>query len=174
MKEELQEVDFVTAAFTPVILSPYGSTIVLLGTANGEIVAYNPKEGAWLDYGNLRQMMTGQIGQIIVRNGQVVVADSTGRIARYPIPHGKVFPPEDPDLVSILDASAPISSGSDVKIKAPITALVMDELNMEGILGTAEGNIHYVNFMDKMMVKLVSRVAPVMDPINVIKYDSSN
>ena len=52
--------------------------------------------------------------------------------------------------------------------------MVMDELNMEGIIGTAEGNIHYINFMDKVMVKLVSRVAPVMEPINCIKYDSTN
>ena len=59
------------------------------------------------------QIMSGQIGQIIVRNGQVVIADSTGQIARYPIPHGKVFPPEDPDLVLTLNASAPISAGSD-------------------------------------------------------------
>ena len=50
----------------------------MLGTANGEIVAYNPKEGNWLDFGNARQMMSGEIGQIVVRNGQVVVADSTG------------------------------------------------------------------------------------------------
>ena len=78
MKEELREADFVTAAFTPVILQPYGSTIVLLGTANGEIVAYNPKEGSWVDHGIPRQMMSGEIGQIIVRNGQVVVADSWG------------------------------------------------------------------------------------------------
>ena len=45
---------------------------------------------------------------------------------------------------------------------------------MEGIIGTAEGNIHYINFMDKVMVKLVSRVAPVMEPINCIKYDTTN
>ena len=78
MKEELKEADFVTAAFTPIILQPYGSSIVLLGTANGEIVAYNPKEGKWLDGGTPRQMMSGEVGQIIVRNGQVVVADSWG------------------------------------------------------------------------------------------------
>ena len=78
MKEELKEADFVTAAFTPVILQPYGSAIVLLGTANGEIVAYNPKDGKWLDNGIPRQIMSGEIGQIVVRNGQVVVAGSTG------------------------------------------------------------------------------------------------
>ena len=145
MKDELKEAEFVTAAFTNTIIA-YESAIVLLGTANGEIAAYNPKEANWLDFGNLRQVMAGAIGHIIVRNGQVVVADSTGAVARYPIPSGKVFPPEDPDLAMVLNASATITAGSEEKLKAPITALVMDELNVEGILGTAEGNIHYVNF----------------------------
>ena len=74
MKDELKEADFVTAAFTNTIIA-YESAIVLLGTANGEIAAYNPKEANWLDFGNLRQVMAGAIGHIIVRNGQVVVAD---------------------------------------------------------------------------------------------------
>ena len=59
MKEELQECDFVTAAFTPLILTPYGSAIVILGTASGEIAAYNPKDDTWLEFGNLITVMNG-------------------------------------------------------------------------------------------------------------------
>ena len=90
--------------------------------------------------------MSGQIGYIIVRNGQCVVADSSGHIARYPIPGGRILPPEDPDVITTLNVSQPLTSGSLPQVKTPITSLVMDELNVEGILGTAEGNIHYVNF----------------------------
>ena len=75
----------------------------------------------------------------------MVIADSSGQISRYPIPGGKVFPPEDMDLITTLNAS-PSTSGSLTLGKASITSIVMDDLNVEGMLGTAEGNIHYINF----------------------------
>lgn len=174
MKEELKECDFVTATYTPTILTLGGQAIILLGTAQGELVAYNPKEETWVDRGNQHKIMSGQIGYIIVRNGQCVVADSSGHIARYPIPGGKILPPEDPDVITTLNVSQPLTSGSLPQTKTPITALVMDELNVEGIIGTAEGNVHYVNFQEKMMVKLVSRVSSVMEPIDVVSFDSQN
>jgi hypothetical protein len=31
----------------------------------------------------------------------------------------------------------------------------MDELNNEGILGTSEGNLYYINFNEKSLIKIV-------------------
>jgi hypothetical protein len=50
----------------------------------------------------------------------------------------------------------------------------MDELNVEGILGTSLGNIFYINIQEKMLIKLVSRVSPLMDNIKVVRYDPTN
>ena len=41
----------------------------------------------------------------------MIIADSSGQISRYPIPGGKVFPPEDMDLITTLNAS-PSTTGS--------------------------------------------------------------
>ena len=52
---------------------------------------------------------------------------------------------------SIIDVSMyifeiPSSFKTSICSKASITSIVMDDLNVEGMLGTAEGNIHYINF----------------------------
>jgi hypothetical protein len=61
-----------------------------------------------------------------------------------------------------------------LKAEGPITALVMDELNVEGILGTSLGNIFYINIQEQVLIKLVSRVSPLMDNIKVVRYDPTN
>ena len=44
----------------------------------------------------------------------------------------------------------------------------MDEQNNEGIIGTTEGSIKYIQFNDEThsVVKLVTKVSPYMDEIN--------
>jgi hypothetical protein len=54
-------------------------------------------------------------------------------IVKYPIVLGNIYPPEEPGQITSL------------KAEGPITSLVMDELNIEGILGTSLGNIFYIN-----------------------------
>ena len=52
----------------------------------------------------------------------------------------------------------------------------MDDQNNEGLVGTSEGSIKYVSFSDdsQSVVKLVQKVSPYLDPITILKYDSSN
>lgn len=173
MKEELKESDFVTAAFTD-IMALQQTSYVLLGTARGELAAFNPKDDTWVENGNIVKCLDGQIGHIRVRNGHVIIADSAGQISRYPIQGGRVFPPADMDNIQNLYANQPVTSNSQSQSKVAITSLVMDELNLEGVAGTSEGNIHYINFQEKMMVKLVSRVSNVMEPVEFLEFDSQN
>jgi hypothetical protein len=46
-----------------------------------------------------------------------------------------------------------------MKADSSIVALNMDELNLEGIFGTANGNVYYLNFQDKIMIKLISKAS---------------
>ena len=71
------------------------------------------------------------------------------------------MPPDDPDMI--------------IRIRSdnPITAIQMDEQNNEGIIGTTEGSIKYIQFNDEThsVVKLVTKVSPYMDEINQLRYD---
>jgi hypothetical protein len=80
--------------------------------------------------------MQGQIGTISARNNSVVLSSSTGVIVRYPIVLGNIYPPEESGQITSL------------KAESPITSLVMDDLNVEGILGTSLGNIFYINIQE--------------------------
>lgn len=62
-----------------------------------------------------------------------MLSSSNGVIVKYPIVLGNIYPPEEPGQITSL------------KAEGPITSLVMDELNIEGILGTSLGNIFYIN-----------------------------
>jgi hypothetical protein len=44
-----------------------------------------------------------------------------------------------------------------LKADSAIVALSMDDLNNEGILGTSNGSIFYLNFGEKMIIKIVNK-----------------
>lgn len=55
---------------------------------------------------------------------------------------------------------------------------MMDDMNMEGILGTTLGNIYYVNLAnnpeERQLIRLVSRAAPGLDTISMVRFDNTN
>ena len=106
--------------------------------------------------------MAGQIGSISAKNNSVVLSSNTGMIVKYPIVHGNIYPPEESGQITSL------------KAERSITSLVMDDLNVEGILGTSLGNIYYLNLQEQVLIKLVSRVCQIMDSIKVVRYDPTN
>lgn len=50
----------------------------------------------------------------------------------------------------------------------------MDDKNEEGIIGTTQGYICYVNFAEKVVIPLVTKANSTMEPINHIVYDQIN
>lgn len=116
--------------------APYNRSLLLLGSSDGAIVAFDPEEQEFIQFGNKKYIMQGQIGTICARNNSVVLSSSTGVIVKYPIVQGNIYPPEEPGQITSL------------KAESPITSLVMDELNVEGILGTSLGNIFYINLQE--------------------------
>jgi hypothetical protein len=44
-----------------------------------------------------------------------------------------------------------------LKTDSPIVALSMDDLNNEGVLGTANGTIYYLNFTEKLIIRIVGK-----------------
>ena len=50
----------------------------------------------------------------------------------------------------------------------------MDEKAEEGMVATSHGNIYYVNFGEKVSIKLVTRVATGIEKVNILRYDMKN
>ena len=91
MNSDLQHTDFTSATFTPKLSAPYNSEIVMLGTADGCVVAMNPnpKEGRWewVEHGKKEQIFAAGVSQIVYRHAQVVIASSVGLMIRYADKH---------------------------------------------------------------------------------------
>ena len=160
LPSDLADTDFVSACFSQRLPQPIGGALLLMGTSDGALVAYNPITFEFV--GQKRFILEGQIGSIRVVNNMVTLASSTGCIVRYPIIDGDIMPPQD------------VSKIVQVSADGAITALAMDSLNGEGMIGTNQGNIFYVNLNEKAIIKLVSRVAATPDAITNICHDPTN
>jgi hypothetical protein len=79
----------------------------------------------------------GQIGQISIKNNSVVLGMSTGMIIKYATNGLRVLPQRDASSLTCLQADG------------AITSLVMDDLNVEGVCGTASGNLYYLNIAEE-------------------------
>lgn len=110
------------------------------------MTAFDTKHQTFVDYGVKKWCISGEIGEISCTNQSVVIASSSGTIARYSISNGDLFP-QDNKVVNILKAEGAVAS------------LSMDELNVEGLVGTSTGAIYYVNINEKVIIKLVSKAS---------------
>jgi len=161
MNQELQNTDFTCATYTPKLPAPFNCELVILGTGDGAVVAVNPnpkdmqniRQLQWLEHGKKEFVLGEAISSIIYRHSQVVISGAMGNMIRYADKSAQVMPPDDRDMIS------------RIRTEEGITALQMDDQNNEGVIGTAEGSIKYVQFNDEQSqcVKLVSKVTPYLD-----------
>lgn len=50
----------------------------------------------------------------------------------------------------------------------------MDELNNEGMVGTSTGSIYYINFDEKIIIKLISSSSSGQDGVAIAKFNDQN
>ena len=48
-----------------------------------------------------------------------------------------------------------------LRADGPVVSLAMDDLNDEGILGTAYGALYYLNFTEKLIIRIVNKAYSV-------------
>jgi hypothetical protein len=75
--------------------APFNRSLLMLGSADGAIVAFDPENQEFIEFGNKKFIMQGQIGTISARNNSVVLSSSNGVIVKYPIVLGNIYPPEE-------------------------------------------------------------------------------
>ncbi len=57
------------------------------------------------------------------------------------------------------------------RAEGPVVALAMDDLNNEGLVGTAYGTLYYINFDEKLMIRIVSKAFSVQRPVTSVKFN---
>lgn len=155
LPSELKDSDFVSASFTMHMPAPVSACLLLLGTRDGALVAYNPLSYEFLNFGSKLFAIDGQIGCISVKNSTVLLASSSGAIVRYSVVAGNIFPTKDTKSLYLQ------ADGS-------VTCIQMDNLNNEGILGTSKGNLYYLNLSERALIRIVSRAAPTPERIQAV------
>jgi len=61
-----------------------------------------------------------------------------------------------------------------MKADGAVTAVAMDALNNEGLIGTSHGSIFYVNFDEKQLVKIVSKASFKQEEIVHLRINPQN
>jgi hypothetical protein len=55
-----------------------------------------------------------------------------------------------------------------------VVSLALDDLNNEGIVGTSLGVLYYLNFAEKLIIRIVSKVYGVPKAISSVKFCETN
>jgi len=50
----------------------------------------------------------------------------------------------------------------------------MDELNNEGVAGTSNGSLYYLNFSEKLLIKIVSKAYHLQKEVSMLKVCEKN
>ena len=150
--------NFLSVELTNYLPAPANTYYVVIGADDGSLVAFDQQKQVFVDLGTRGQVLNGQIGAISVKNNLVVLASSSGIVAQYPLV-GSNVQPDDPNMVEYQNT------------ESAVVAISMDELNNEGLIGTEAGCIHYVNFNEKIIIKLVSSNNNNNEAIRFCKFD---
>mmetsp|Transcript_22941 Transcript_22941/g.22263 ORF Transcript_22941/g.22263 Transcript_22941/m.22263 type:complete len:88 (-) Transcript_22941:1074-1337(-) len=82
---------------------------MMLGSNDGSMTAFDQRTQQFVDSGIKKWCISGEIGLISCKNKSIVIASSTGTVAKYPIENGNVFP-QDNSCVRILKADSSVVS----------------------------------------------------------------
>lgn len=138
-----------------------GTYFAVLGASDGSMTAYDLNTNQFLDGGVKKWCISGEIGHARVNHHSMVIASSTGTIARFDISLASMFP-QDNQHVQILRADG------------PVVALAMDDLNNEGIVGTSYGGLYYINFTERLNIRIVNKAYNVQRPITSVSFSEQN
>lgn len=125
-------------------MNAHGTYFVVLGASDGSMTAYDLNTNQFIDGGEKKWCISGEIGHARCNNQSMVVASSSGTIARFETSMAQMFP-IDSKQVQLL------------KAEGPVVALAMDDLNNEGIASTSFGSVYYLNFTEKLIIRIVNK-----------------
>lgn len=110
-----------------------GAYFAIIGCSDGSMTAYDLNSNHFVDGGQKKWCISGEIGHSRCNNQSMVIASSSGTLARFATTIGSLFPQDSKNVIIL-------------KAEGPIVSLAMDDLNNEGLVGTAFGALYYLNF----------------------------
>ena len=165
---ELLGTHWTTATYTDGNVKGYDSVVLILGSIDGHLSAYDPAKEEFVEGGAKRRVRKAQVGCMQVSRGTtVVVASSDGSIYRYPIggKRGTVLPAEDADSTTVLVKEV------CPDLSVAVVSLSMDQGNESGICGTNDGSLHYFTFEDtRPCIPLVRKLSPGLENCNYLRH----
>jgi hypothetical protein len=173
--DNLKNVHFLSIEFTQYLPAPANTYYAVIGASDGSIVAYDMEKREYVDVGTRGAVVEGQVGAISIKkeaSDRIVVASSAGCLCQFSIYDtvigAQIQPPVygDPDVITTFNCDS------------AIVALSMDDHNNEGLVGTENGTIYYVNFSDVDQslypIPIVSSNNINRDSISLLKVDPGN
>ena len=82
--QDYRNCDFTSLAYTQV-LNAQGAYYAVLGCSDGSMAAYDLNANTFIEDGEKRWVITGEIGHARCANQTIVIASSTGTIARFTV-----------------------------------------------------------------------------------------
>ena len=168
--DQLKNTDFVCGVFTAVNPKEHSyGYIMIIGTNDGCLMAFNntsSEASAGLMGNGKKQLIfeNGQIGSIKLNSNWVIIATHLGQIQRYKFTNN-IFPTGNYQNDKI----------SSISLDGAITAMEFDPSSFnEGIVGTSQGFIYYVNLTENQSLKIVSRINPTIDSPLLCQFDLNN
>lgn len=153
--------DFTSLTYTQ-FLNAQGQYYAVIGCSDGSMAAYDLLLNTFIEDGEKRWVIQGEIGHAKASNQTIVIASSMGTIARFAVQTQTQFFPSEVKQVQILRA------------EGGIVSLALDDLNNEGIVGTSLGLLYYFNFSEKLIIKIVQKAYGVQRAISSLKFSETN
>lgn len=126
-----EDLNLTAVCATPLLGSPYFTSVVLIGTVEGDIIINNPTDGEFL--AKVSACMNGAITLIECRGSGIILADDACNLVRHTITEGhQLF--KEPGVVLRLDG--------------PISAVSFDDYLEQGLIGTCNNTLSYVNWKE--------------------------
>ena len=159
MNSELAEKHFIDASFS-VPIKPKDQPTLLITAVDGTVTVYDTEKKKFADNGQKRGPLRPEaLGCITCSFGYVVCASERGWVLRYPYKGENFQAPED-DLIERIE----VPGGHGV------VSLSMDSQNREGLVGTTEGAIYYIDFNNpENIVPLVRKLTSCLEKASCLK-----
>lgn len=61
-----------------------------------------------------------------------------------------------------------------LKADGAITSISMDQSNIEGMVGSSSGSLYYVNFEEKVIIRVISKASPFQAEISQLSINQQN
>ena len=135
-----EKANFTSVASTGKLSAPYNcSQLLIIGTETGDVILYDPERENDGFLAKIEGVCKSQIGMIHTTETSIILGDIMGSIIRQPITPDAYFFEEQ---------------GTYLQLEAPAVAFSFEATGKEGVIGTMNSEIRYINWNEGANIRL--------------------